>query len=191
MITAANAYWLDFFLKRDCNVFVWNYRGYGESEQSLFSPNMTPDQQRMDAERVMQFLVNRLHVAGSIGVYGRSIGGIAASHLAGKFPNLISVFMGDRTLGKLDNMAMNRYGRSPLIMPVYRLGSCFWHVDNGMSLLKNEHAYKIMTFDDQDDVIDTFSSLHHSIAVAHATNKYDEQSWRQFYEALSLFFKAE
>ncbi len=32
MILAANAYWLDFFLKRDCNVLVWNYRGYGESE---------------------------------------------------------------------------------------------------------------------------------------------------------------
>lgn len=32
MITQANAYWLDFFLKRDCNVLVWNYRGYGESE---------------------------------------------------------------------------------------------------------------------------------------------------------------
>ena len=32
MITQANAYWLDFFLKRDCNVFIWNYRGYGGSE---------------------------------------------------------------------------------------------------------------------------------------------------------------
>ena len=40
-------------------------------------------------------------------------------------------------------------------------------------------------------MIDTFSSLHHSIAVNHASNKYDELSWRQFYEALSLFFKAE
>lgn len=78
------------------------------------------------------------------------------------------MFIGDRTLGKLDNMAMNRYGRSSLIMPLYRLGSCFWHVDNGRSLLQNRKAYKILTFDDQDDVIDSFSSLHHSIAVAHA-----------------------
>ena len=31
MVTSANAYWLDFFLRRDCNVFIWNYRGYGES----------------------------------------------------------------------------------------------------------------------------------------------------------------
>ena len=86
MITSANAYWLDFFLRRDCNVLIWNYRGYGLSQQSMFSPNLTPNQQRVDAERVMQFLVNRLRVKGQIGVYGRSIGGIAAGHLVEKFP---------------------------------------------------------------------------------------------------------
>jgi hypothetical protein len=31
MVTSANAYWLDFFLRRDSNVIIWNYRGYGES----------------------------------------------------------------------------------------------------------------------------------------------------------------
>jgi hypothetical protein len=31
MITSANAYWLDFFLRRECNVLLWNYRGYGET----------------------------------------------------------------------------------------------------------------------------------------------------------------
>jgi len=44
MVTTANAYWLDFFLRRDCNVFIWNCRGYGESEQSMFSPNYDPNQ---------------------------------------------------------------------------------------------------------------------------------------------------
>lgn len=53
MVTSANAYWLDFFLRRDCNVLIWNYRGYGESEQSIFSPNLTPEEQKIDAERVM------------------------------------------------------------------------------------------------------------------------------------------
>lgn len=43
MVTSANAYWLDFFLRRDSNVLIWNYRGYGESQQSIFSPNLTPD----------------------------------------------------------------------------------------------------------------------------------------------------
>jgi hypothetical protein len=62
MITSANAYWLDFFLRRDCNVLIWNYRGYGESDQSMFSPNLSPLQQQMDSERVMQFLINRIRV---------------------------------------------------------------------------------------------------------------------------------
>lgn len=44
MVTSANAYWLDFFLRRDCNVLIWNYRGYGESEQSMFSANLTPEE---------------------------------------------------------------------------------------------------------------------------------------------------
>ena len=43
IVTSANAYWLDFFLRRDINVFIWNVRGYGESEQSIFSPNYDPN----------------------------------------------------------------------------------------------------------------------------------------------------
>ena len=35
-------------------------------------------------------------------MYGRSIGGIAAAHLVKKFPNIITAFIGDRTLGSVD-----------------------------------------------------------------------------------------
>lgn len=104
MITSANAYWLDFFLRRDCNILIWNYQGYGESEQSIFSPNYTPVQQKLDAERVVQFLVNKLQVKGPIGVYGRSIGGIAAAHVCAKFSKIIKVFIGDRTMGDFDKI---------------------------------------------------------------------------------------
>ena len=31
MVTTPNAYWLNFFLKREINVMCWNYRGYGIS----------------------------------------------------------------------------------------------------------------------------------------------------------------
>ena len=36
MVTSPNAYWLNFFLKREINVVCWNYRGYGESEIGFF-----------------------------------------------------------------------------------------------------------------------------------------------------------
>lgn len=60
MISSANAYWLDFFLRRECNVLSWNNRGYGASQQSIFSPNIDMNQQRIDAERVVHFMVNTM-----------------------------------------------------------------------------------------------------------------------------------
>jgi pimeloyl-ACP methyl ester carboxylesterase len=125
MVTSANAYWLDFFLRRDCNVLIWNYRGYGESEQSIFAPNLTPDEQKIDAERVMQFLINQLQVKGKVGVYGRSIGGIAASHLVAKFPKIVRCFIGDRTMGLFDNVVLNRFTKSQNVLRIYRILSCF------------------------------------------------------------------
>ena len=130
MITSANAYWLDFFLRRDCNVLIWNYRGYGESNQGMFSPNLTPYQQRIDAERVMQFLVNRIRVKGQIGAYGRSIGGIAAAHLAYKFPKQIKVFIGDRTMGNFQSIVEEKYQKNWGLLKMYKFLSCFWHIDN-------------------------------------------------------------
>lgn len=52
MVMSPNAYWLNFFLKRDINVICWNYRGYGESSIGWFD-FLTPTMAKMDAERVM------------------------------------------------------------------------------------------------------------------------------------------
>jgi len=49
----------------------------------------------------MKFLVERLQVKGQIGVYGRSIGGIAATHLAAKFPDLVDLLIVDRSFSSL------------------------------------------------------------------------------------------
>lgn len=81
MVTAPNAYWLNFFLKRDINVVCWNYRGYGESTQGCCD-SLSPAKAKMDAERVVESMVSKLGLRGKIGVYGRSIGGITACHVA-------------------------------------------------------------------------------------------------------------
>lgn len=91
----------------------------------------------MDAERVMQFLVNRLKVNGPIGVYGRSIGGISAAHLAHKFPKIVKVFVGDRTLGIVDNIVKQKVKDNSTMLKIYRIMSCFWRIDNSIGLSNN------------------------------------------------------
>lgn len=185
MVTPSNAYWLDFFLRRDCNVLIWNCRGYGQSQQSKLTPNQDPNQQKIDAERVLQFLVNRIQVKGQIGVYGRSIGGIAASHLTGQFPELISVFIGDRTMGDFEQLVVNRYasGKQFMLKFYYFLG-CKWSANNVSSLMKNKSCYKIITFDQNDDVVDIYSSIHHGLSAKCCTIEYNNDDWRQFYHTL-------
>jgi pimeloyl-ACP methyl ester carboxylesterase len=100
MVIAANAYWLNFFLKRDINVICWNYRGYGESETGIFD-FLSPTKSKLDAERVLAHSVDVLHLSGKIGAYGRSIGGIAATHLAAKYKDLVEILVVDRSMNEV------------------------------------------------------------------------------------------
>ncbi len=52
MVIAPNAYWLNFFLKRDINVICWNYRGYGASTIGVFD-YLSPTKSKLDAEYVL------------------------------------------------------------------------------------------------------------------------------------------
>lgn len=81
MVNAPNAFWLNFFLKRGINVLAWNYRGYGHTKGSTSPYNI-----KLDGEAMLNFLINSLKIKGKIGVYGRSLGGVVATHLAGNFP---------------------------------------------------------------------------------------------------------
>ena len=145
----------------------------------------------MDAERVMQFLVNRIQVRGKIGVYGRSIGGIAASHLVSKFPKIVKCFVGDRTMGVFDNVVLNRFNKSQNVLRLYRIFSCFWHIDNSKPILVNKNCYKILTFDEQDEVIDVDSSIHHGIAKYNSRVNYRTKEWKKFYQSLVFIFDLE
>ena len=112
MVTSQNAYWLSFFLKRGINVMCWNYREYGKSYGAWYSSYINPYNCKLDAERVLDFVLNKLKIRGKIGVYGRSIGGIASTHLASKFSNIVEALIVDRTFNELDDLSQRRlYGR--------------------------------------------------------------------------------
>lgn len=156
MVTSPNAYWLTFFIKRGINVMCWNYRGYGKSSYP-FGGSINPYYCKLDAEKVLEFLVHKIKIRGKIGVYGRSLGGIACCHLANKYPQYIKAMIADRTFAELDLLSEKRI-EGWFTRILYRFISYNWNVHNDRNFLEAK-CYKIMTCDAKDDVVDNFSSL--------------------------------
>lgn len=69
---------------------------------------MSPTKAKLDAERVLAGSIEILNLKGKIGIYGRSIGGIAATHLANKYKDLIEVLLIDRSLNELQGVAESK-----------------------------------------------------------------------------------
>jgi pimeloyl-ACP methyl ester carboxylesterase len=84
MVNSPNAFWLNFFLKQKCNVMAWNYRGYGNTKGTPSPYNI-----KTDCEHVLKFVLDDLKIIGKVGVYGRSLGGVVATHIAATFPDKI------------------------------------------------------------------------------------------------------
>lgn len=97
-----NGFWLQFFLGNQINVMCWNYRNYGRSQGS-------PDPYTCyhDGEAILKFLIKDLGMKGKISVYGRSIGGTIATHLANTYPEYIDFLFIDRSLGNLNTISDN------------------------------------------------------------------------------------
>lgn len=71
--------WIEYYLDYGMSVFLWNYRGFGESKGTI-----SFDKMRTDAECVADFL-RKFYKFTKIGVHGISIGGVPSCHLAGYF----------------------------------------------------------------------------------------------------------
>lgn len=94
-------------------------------------------------------------------------------------------------MGNFEKVVRTRYKHPGFITKLYNAMICYREVDNGLDLLKNVHCFKILSFDDQDDVIDSFSSLHHSLAVKLSKHSYREKEWHEFYKQLVFIFELE
>ena len=162
MVTSPNAYWLNFFLKRDINVLCWNYRGYGESSRA-FLETVSPYKSKRDAEYVIAFLVNNLRVKGQIGVYGRSIGGLTACHLANKYNNLVKSLIVDRSFYELSTVPEGKI-KGKCTAKLYDLLSWKWRTLNHSNFVKTTSCHKIITCDPLDDTVDLFGNLSTGVA---------------------------
>ena len=63
------------------NLVIWNYRGYGRSQQKC--KLLRPSYLQRDGEYVMQYVQSNL-VRGKVGIHGESMGGCVASYIAAK-----------------------------------------------------------------------------------------------------------
>lgn len=189
MVTSPNAYWLNFFLKRDINVICWNYRGYGESTRG-FMETLSPYKSKRDVEYVMAYLVNKLKVKGKIGVYGRSIGGLTACHLANKYNNLIKCLIVDRSFYELSSVPEGKL-KGKMTSRIFDLISWKWRTRNHSNFATTTNCYKIITCDPLDDTIDLFGNLSSGVASQLALTEYETDEFRQFYETLLFIFEFE
>jgi pimeloyl-ACP methyl ester carboxylesterase len=143
----------------------WNYRDYGMSE-SKFLGGINPYNCKLDSEKVLEFVMNKLKIKGKIGVYGRSLGGIASTHLANRYPNQIKTLIADRTFCELDLLAERRViGRCTKVL--FKLISFNWRALNDRNFIEAK-CFKILTCDPLDDVVENFSSLSVGIAIKYA-----------------------
>ena len=90
-----------------------------------------PDNIRDDSESVLRYCRNELGLKGKIGVYGRSLGGMATSHLA-QFVDMVIV---DRSFSNLYEVALHKF-HGQLAVLLFKLGTFGWDSENDIRFFK-------------------------------------------------------
>ena len=89
-------------------------------------------------------------------------------------------------------MALNRFKGAKIFYPFYKLFTCAFKLNNGpREFIQNKQCYKIHCFDQEDDIVDIFSSHHHEVAKNYSRVKYDTVDFRKFYDSLKYLFEIE
>ena len=132
MINYPHAFYLRFFLQKNINVLLWNYRGYARSKNKQCCQSMpSPENIREDSEAVLRFCRQDLGLRGKIGVYGRSLGGIATAHLA----HYVDMVIVDRSFSNLYEVAYHKF-HGFLAILLFKLGTWGWDSNNDVRLFE-------------------------------------------------------
>ena len=95
---AYNSQTIDFWVARNVDVVVWNYRGYGESPGYV-----SPSASRADGVCLVEEMRKRGYL--SIAVHSQSIGGVVASYLASSYPDYVTLLVCDRAFCNLPDVS--------------------------------------------------------------------------------------
>ena len=87
---------------------------------------------KIDGESVLEFVISDLGIKGKIGVYGRSMGGVVATHLAATFPKIICFLLADRTFGNLKTVSKRQFiGKASKVL--FRMMTLDWETNNDIN----------------------------------------------------------
>ena len=132
---------------------------------------------------MLDFALNRLRLQGKLGVYGRSIGGISACHLAATYPDLICTLIVDRSLCELKSVGQQKLGVDGTTC-LFNYFTSRWQCLNDVNFLKADNCYKIVTCDPLDDTIDQFTNVMTGVAHKIAKTDYNDRVWRIFFDSI-------
>lgn len=143
-------------MSQGINVFVWNYRGVGQSEGVP-----SPKKLKEDSELVAAYVRSKVPAGIKVGAHGQSMGGMIAAHLARK--GLVDFVFCDRTFFDLSEVAQYMMGK----WAKYGMRAVtFWGGLDSTSDFIYSNCYKVLGQDPADEIINDNASLKTGISLA-------------------------
>ncbi|OMJ87230.1 hypothetical protein SteCoe_11072 [Stentor coeruleus] len=144
--------WLEFYISRNIDIILWNYRGFGKSTGKPNIKSLIEDGKLIIKHIRENYIINKL------GIHGESLGGCIAIHIAEACD--VDFLFADRTFGCLSDTILFTLGRL-----AYYSFFITGHkdIDSVLSYLKLR-CYKVIASDPCDDVICDLASLKNAVA---------------------------
>ena len=116
---------------------IWNYRGYGRTKTKrscccLFGPgnDTSPQKIEEDARILLDYMRRIMGLKGKFGVYGRSLGGIATTHLADK----VDMIIVDRSFANFYDVVERKFFGTPALC-LFRAVTKKWRTYNDFNFV--------------------------------------------------------
>lgn len=149
-----NPFWLNFYLNKNCDVCIWNYRGYGLSTGRATLNNVTSD-----SELLYTYLTT-VHRYKRVVIHGISIGGIPACHLGRT--NKLETLIVDRSFSSLSEVVKNLVNKGNFLEALYKVLFCFEKDSNNLANFQyamNNCRRRVIISDSNDTIIKEKASL--------------------------------
>ncbi|KAI6032729.1 Alpha/Beta hydrolase protein [Pisolithus orientalis] len=134
-----------FYTTMRCNVFMLSYRGYGRSEGKPSESGLC-----IDAQTVLDYILAHANLRGTpIILYGQSLGGAVAIHLASRNPSKIRALILENTFTSLPRVIPHA---TPILSPFTFLCHQKWDSASKLPLIPRETPI-LMLSGERDEVV--------------------------------------